>query len=416
MLFVTVAINYFDRSNLSVAAQGIARDLALDPVHLGLIFSGFGWAYACCQIPGGWLVDRIGPRILCAAACALWSLATLMQGFAGSFLILFGLRLMLGVFEAPSFPICNTLATAWYPENERAGVIGFYTSGQYVGLAFLTPLLVLAQEHLGWRSIFAVTGGIGLLWSALWIVIYRDPWNNRRLSENERDHIRNGGGWVDPPSGANRSLRWNTADLRFALTQRKLWGIYIGQFALNAIPWFFLTWFPTYLETSRHLDLARTGWLSALPFLAAFFGVLSGGLVSDLLTRRGASPSLARKAPIIAGMLLSTSVVGANFVTDPHWVVFFLTLAFFGNGFASITWVLVSLLAPKRLIGFTGGIFNFFGNLASVAVPLVIGVIVKYVGFAPALAFVSTVALVGALSYLFLVGPVERIASPETAK
>ena len=413
MLFVTVAINYLDRSNVSVAAPGIGRELGLDPVHLGLVFSGFGWAYAFCQIPGGWLVDRIGPRTLCAAACGLWSLATLVQGVAGSFLALFGLRLLLGVFEAPSFPICNKLATCWFPESERAGVIGFYTSGQYVGLAFLTPLLVMAQGRFGWRSVFILTGGIGLVWSAAWLLMYRDPWRSSRLSNGEREHIRRGGGWVEPVGGAAPSLRWNTADLRFALTQRKLWGIYLGQFALNAIPWFFLTWFPTYLVSSRHLDLARTGFLAAIPFLAAFLGVLSGGVFSDFLARRGVSPTVARKAPIIAGMLLSTSVVGANFVSDPRWVVFFLALAFFGNGFASITWVLVSLLAPKRLIGLTGGIFNFFGNLASVAVPLVIGVIVKFGGFAPALAFVSAVAFCGALSYLVLVGPVERIASPQ---
>jgi gluconokinase len=110
-------------------------------------------------------------------------------------------------------------------------------------------------------------------------------------------------------------------------------------------------------------------------------------------------------------MLLSTSVVGANFVTQQRWVVFFFTFAFFCNGFASITWILVSLLAPRRLIGLTGGVFNFFGNLASALVPLAIGVIVKYGGFAPALAFIAAVALGGVFSYLFLVGKVQRIPS-----
>jgi ACS family D-galactonate transporter-like MFS transporter len=121
------------------------------------------------------------------------------------------------------------------------------------------------------------------------------------------------------------------------------------------------------------------------------------------------SPTVARKAPVIAGMLLSTCVVGANFVDKPGWVVFFLAVAFFGNGFASITWVLVSLMAPKRLLGLTGGVFNFFGNLAAMLVPLVIGLIVKYGGFAWALAFVSILTLGGALSYILLVGRVERI-------
>jgi len=408
MLFVTVAINYLDRSNLSVAATGLSRDLQLDPVRLGLIFSGFGWTYALFQIPGGWLVDRIGPRTMYASACGLWSLATLAQGFAGTFLVLLGLRLLLGMFEAPAFPICNRLVTAWFPEGERAGAIGFYTAGQYAGLAFFTPLLVIAQAHFGWRSVFLLTGVLGLAWAAFWYGAYRDPARSRRLSAGERDFIRAGGGWVDGQPDSGR-FALNPADLRFVLTQRRLWGIYLGQFALNAVPWFFVTWFPTYLVTYRHFNFIQEGFYSSLPFLAAICGVITSGLSSDFLARRGVSPSVARKAPVIAGMLLSTCVIGANFVSDPRWVVFFLAVSFFGNGFASITWVLVSLMAPRRLFGLTGGVFNFFGNLAAMFVPLMIGLIVKNGHFAPALAFVSALTLGGALSYIFLVGRVERI-------
>ncbi|HMD59967.1 MAG TPA: MFS transporter, partial [Opitutaceae bacterium] len=359
---------------------------------------------------GGWLVDRIGPRTMYACACGLWSLATLAQGFCATFLALLGLRLLLGVFEAPAFPICNRLVTAWFPENERAGAIGFYTAGQYAGLAFLTPLLVIAQRHLGWRSVFLLTGAVGLAWAAFWYLVYRDPADCRRLSAAERDHIRAGGGWVDGQPPRARRFALDPSDLRFVLTQRRLWGMYLGQFALNAVPWFFLTWFPTYLVTYRHFDFIREGIFTSLPFLAAVCGVVSGGLFSDLLVRRGVSASVARKAPVIAGMILSASVVGANYVSDPRAVMLFLTVAFFGNGFASITWVLVSLMAPRRLLGLTGGVFNFIGNLAAMIVPLVIGIIVKYGGFAPALAFVAALTLGGALSYILLVGRVERIA------
>jgi ACS family D-galactonate transporter-like MFS transporter len=413
MLFVTVAINYLDRSNLSVASIGIARDLRLDPIHLGMIFSAFGWTYAFFQIPGGWLVDRIGARPMYAAACGLWSLATLAQGFAHTFLALVGLRLLLGLFEAPAFPVCNKLATSWFPENERAAAIGFYTAGQYAGLAFLTFVLVRAQARFGWHSVFFVTGGIGLGWSAFWYLAYRDPASNRRLSAAEREHIRKGGGWIDREQEVGRPFAISSSDLRFVLTKRKLWGIYLGQFALNAVPWFFITWFPTYLVTYRHFDFIGRGFFSSLPYAGAFLGVISGGLLSDHLVRRGVPSSFARKAPIIGGMLLSTFVVGANFVDDPKWVMFFMAISFFGNGFASITWVLVSLMAPKRLLGLTGGVFNFCGNLSAMTVPFVIGVIVKYGGFPPAMAFISAMALGGALSYILLVGKVERI--PEGA-
>jgi MFS transporter, ACS family, D-galactonate transporter len=409
MLFVTVAINYLDRSNLSVASIELAKDLKLDPVHLGIIFSAFGWTYALFQIPGGWLVDRVGARPMYAAVCGLWSLATMAQGFAHTFLILLGLRLLLGLFEAPSFPICNKLATSWFPENERAAAIGFYTAGQYAGLAFLTFVLVRAQARLGWHYVFFITGAIGLAWSAFWYAFYRDPRLSSRLSAGERDHIQAGGGWVDGNPDASRSFVVRPGDLRHVLTKRKLWGIYIGQFALNAVPWFFITWFPTYLVTYRHFDFIGKGYASSLPFAAAVCGVIAGGLLSDFLARRGVSASVARKGPVIAGMLLSTCVIGANYVDDPGWVIFFLAVAFFGNGFASITWVLVSLMAPRRVLGLTGGVFNFCGNLGGTITPFVIGVIVKYGGFDAALAFISAMALGGALSYLFLVGKVERV-------
>jgi ACS family D-galactonate transporter-like MFS transporter len=321
-----------------------------------------------------------------------------------------GLRFLLGMFEAPAFPICNKLATSWFPDNERAAAIGFYTAGQYAGLAFLTFVLVRAQARFGWHSVFFITGSLGLAWALFWYLFYRDPAQSRGLSAAEREHIRVGGGWVGEQPRAGRTFAINAADLRLVLTKRKLWGIYIGQFALNAVPWFFITWFPTYLVTYRHFDFIREGIFSSLPFIGAFIGVIAGGLLSDYLARRGVSASVARKGPVIAGMLLSTCVVGANFVNDPKWVMFFLAAAFFGNGFASITWVLVSLMAPKRLLGLTGGVFNFCGNLAAMIVPLVIGFIVKYGGFALAMAFISIMTLGGALSYILLVGKVERVA------
>lgn len=409
MLFVTVAINYLDRSNLSVASIELAKDLKLDPVHLGIIFSAFGWTYALFQIPGGWLVDRVGARPMYAAVCGLWSLATMAQGFAHTFLILLGLRLLLGLFEAPSFPICSKLATSWFPENERAAAIGFYTAGQYAGLAFLTFVLFRAQALLGWHYVFFITGAIGLVWAAFWYAFYRDPRHSARLTAEERDHIAVGGGWVDGNHGAGRSFSISPGDLRHVLTKRKLWGIYIGQFALNAVAWFFITWFPTYLVTYRHFAFIGKGYASSVPFVAAVVGVIAGGLLSDHLARRGLSPSVARKGPIIGGLLLSTCVIGANYVDKPGWVIFFLAVAFFGNAFASITWVLVSLMAPRRLLGLTGGVFNFCGNLGGSVTTLAIGVIVKYGGFAYAMAFISAMALVGAISYIFLVGKVERV-------
>jgi ACS family D-galactonate transporter-like MFS transporter len=411
MLFITVVINYLDRSNLSVAAPDLGRELGLDSVRKGLLFSAFGWAYAGFQIPGGWLVDRFRPRSLFAAICGLWSLATLCQGLAGTFLCLFGLRLLVGLFEAPSYPLCNRLVTTWFPERERAGAIGFYTAGQYVGLAFLTPVLALTEKQFGWQSVFLLAGAGGLTWAAIWWWRYRSPEESRRINGLEIEYIRAGGGLAgaDPGSTPATPEKFRWRDLQLILSRRKLWGIYIGQAAVNSTLWFFLTWFPSYLVDYRHLDFIRAGFLGSLPYLAAFCGILSSGWLSDHLLRRGVSLSTARKAPIVIGLLLCTSIVGANYTQHPALIILFLTLAGFGNGFSSIAWVLVSSLAPKRLLGMTGGVFNFFGNLSSILVPLVIGFLVSGHNFAPALVFVAGLALMGALSYIFVVGRIERI-------
>jgi ACS family D-galactonate transporter-like MFS transporter len=410
MLFITVVINYLDRSNLSIAAPALKDEFGLDTVHEGLILSAFGWTYAAMQIPGGWLVDRVSPRVLYAAALILWSAATFFMGCAGSFVILFVLRLAVGALEAPAYPINNRVVTTWFPEKERATAIGFYTSGQFVGLAFLTPVLAWLQHHYGWHMVFVSTGLLGIVWGVLWYLIYREPRQFKGANAAELELIQKGGGVIDLDRNVKAKkapFDWN--DLALVMTKRKLWGVYLGQFCLTSTLWFFLTWFPTYLVKYRGMDFIKSGFLASVPFLAAFVGVLCSGVLSDFLIRRGATVGLARKLPIILGLLISTSMIGANFTDSTPWVIFFLAVAFFGNGLASITWSLVSTLAPVRLLGLTGGVFNFVGNLSSICTPIVIGFLVSKDSFAPAIVYVSSLALLGALSYILLVGKVERI-------
>lgn len=402
-------INYLDRSNLSIAAPHLAQDLNIDPVHMGLILSAFGWTYAAMQIPGGWLVDKVSPRVLYPIAIALWSLATIGLGFVGSFIGLVILRLAVGALEAPAYPINNRVVTTWFPEGERATAIGFYTSGQFVGLAFLTPVLIYLQQTFGWHMVFVVTGGIGIVWAAIWYLIYREPKDFKGANAAEVALIEQGGGLIDleKKNQSRAAFRW--ADLWAVLNKRKLWGIYIGQFCLNSTLWFFLTWFPTYLVKYRGMDFIKAGFLASVPFLAAFLGVICSGLLSDWLVRRGVSLGMARKLPIISGLLISTCIIGANFVDTPALIIACMAIAFFGNGLASITWSMVSALAPARLLGLTGGMFNFIGNLASISVPIVVGLLVDGNNFAPAITYIGITALVGALSYGLVVGKVERL-------
>ncbi|MEO5889063.1 MAG: MFS transporter [Ferruginibacter sp.] len=411
-VFVNVVINYMDRSNMSVAASFISDEFQLSSVQLGLIFSAFSWTYAALQIPGGIMADRFGPRILYTFTLITWSVVTVLQGFAKGFGALFGLRMAIGIFEAPSYPINNRIVTTWFPENERASAIAMYTSGQYLGLAFLAPVLTALEDYAGWKGLFIITGLIGIVWGITWYFIYRDPSELGRANRAELDLIVKGGGLINKKNPEEKTVAANKfqwSDLKEVFIHRKLWGIYIGQFAIGGTLWFFITWFPIYLVKYRGLNFLKSGFLTAAPFLAAFAGILLSGFLSDYMVRKKVSLDIARKIPVITGLLLSMSIVGANYVESPALIILFMCLSFFGNGLASITWVFVSTLAPKHLVGLTGGVFNCIGNLSGIVVPIAIGFLARGGHFAPALIFVACMGMAGALSYIFLVGKVERI-------
>jgi ACS family D-galactonate transporter-like MFS transporter len=410
MLFVSVVITYLDRSNISITAPAMGKELGFDNVQMGWILSGFGWTYAFCQIPGGWLVDHIRPRYFYPAILILWSIATAFLGVIGSFVALFALRLLIGALEAPSYMINNQVVTSWFPDRERAGAIGFYVSGQFIGLAFLQPLLLWLVVTDGWRAVFFTTGIGGALWGLVWLACYRSPRESRRVNAAELELIQTGGGLVDLGSAsADKKAKFSWADMGTVFKYRKLWGVYIGQFAVTSCQWFFLTWFPKYLVDFRHLSIIKSGIYVSLPFIAAFIGTQLAGFASDRMLRNGRSLGTARKLPIILGLLLSSSIVGANFVDAPELVIAFMCLAFFGNGMASIGWSLISHVAPRRLIGLTGGTFNFISNLSGISTPLIIGYIAQNGNFAPGLTYIATVAVIGALAYILMIGKLERV-------
>jgi len=290
LLFVSVTINYLDRSNLSITAPLMRESLGLDTAQMGYVLSAFGWTYAFLQIPGGWLVDRVAPRVLFAVLIVAWSIATILLGFTAGVAGLMAMRMLVGALEAPSYPINNRVVTTWFPERERATAIGFYTSGQYVGIAFLTPVLVWIQTRFGWQMVFVATGALGVVWGLVWYALYRPPHEFPGTNAAEIDQIRRGGGLVDLDRTQRQRRPFSGADLAHVLSSRKLWGVYLGQFALTSTLWFFLTWFPTYLVQARGMGFVKAGFLASLPFLAAFVGVLTSGLLSSVVRGRPRRP------------------------------------------------------------------------------------------------------------------------------
>ena len=176
---------------------------------------------------------------------------------------------------------------------------------------------------------------------------------------------------------------------------------------------FFLTWFPSYLATERHMQWINVGFAAVLPFVAATVGVISGGVISDFLLRKTGSANIGRKLPVIAGLLLAASIVSANFLHSDSLVILVMSLAFFGQGLCNLGWTLITDVAPKPLIGLTAGIFNLCANCAGIVTPMLVGVVVKMTGsFAWGLAYIALMAVGGVFSYLFLLGDVRRMEAP----
>ena len=175
LLFVTVVVTYLDRSNLSIAAPNIAKAFGLHSVQLGMMFSAYGWTYTPLQIPGGWLVDRVHPRVLYPLTIFFWSIATFCLGLSAGLVMLIILRMAVGLFEVPGFLMNNRIVTTWFGERERASCIAVYTSAEFVGLAFLTPVLAWFKVAFGWPAVFFFTGALGLVWAFVFWRLYRDP-------------------------------------------------------------------------------------------------------------------------------------------------------------------------------------------------------------------------------------------------
>jgi ACS family glucarate transporter-like MFS transporter len=418
MLFLVTTVNYADRATLSIAGPALSKELHLDPIALGYIFSAFGWSYVVAQVPGGWLLDRFGSRWVYAFSIMIWSLFTLMQGWVGFFGgaaavgVLFTLRLMVGFAEAPSFPANARIVAAWFPGNERGTASAFFNSGQYFATVIFAPLMGWIAHDFGWRYVFFVMGGLGVLVGLVWIKTMYGPKEHPAINEAEFDYISQGGALVDMDAPKNAKAdsgpKWD--HVRQLLSNRMMLGVYLGQFCINTLTYFFLTWFPVYLVKERGLSILQAGFVASLPALCGFFGGVLGGVISDYILQKTGSLTAARKIPIVGGMLLSMAIIGCNYVDGQALVVGFMALAFFGKGIGALGWAVVSDTSPKEAGGVTGGLFNMFGNLSSITTPIIIGYILAGTGsFNGALVFVGLNALVAAFAYLFIVGEIKRV-------
>ncbi|GJE59166.1 MFS transporter [Methylobacterium trifolii] len=419
MLFAVTVLNYADRAIISIAGVPIAQEFSIDAVSMGYILSAFSWSYVASQLPGGWLLDRYGSKWVYAASIFFWSLFTFVQGWAGflgagsAVTVFFLMRMLVGLAESPSFPGNARIVAAWFPSTERGKASAVFNAAQYFAPVLFAPLTAWVTHAFGWRYAFFGMGTIGIVMALLWVRLMHDPKDHPRVSAEELDEIAKGGALVQvggpaPAAATGQDATWSV--VKQLLGNRMLLGIYVAQHCINVMTYFFLTWFPIYLVKQRGLSVLQAGFVASLPALCGFIGGILGGVISDAILRRTGSLNLARKLPIIVGMLLSMIIVACNYVDSQALVIGFMAAAFFGKGLGALGWAVVSDTSPRQAAGLSGGLFNMFGNTAGITTPIIIGYLVQASGsFDTALVFVGLNALVAMGAYLFIVGDIRRV-------
>ncbi|MEM5366426.1 MFS transporter [Paraburkholderia azotifigens] len=393
-------INYMDRASLSIAAPGMIQDLGLTRTQIGLLGTVFAWTYAVMQLPAGWIIDRFGAKKAYAIGMIWWSVATWLTGVVGSISGLIVMRVLLAVGEAPCWPTSAKITAAWFPGKERGFATGVWDSSSKWGPALAPAVLVALMIAFGWRSLFHVTGAVGIAFAILFLFLYRNPAQSKRLSREEFAYIEAGGGGHEH-SLATSSIKW-----RSLFGHRSVWGMILGYFCAIWLWNLFLVFLPLYLLDRFHISLAQLGVYASIPWFGGALGEILAGWIATKLVDRGVASSMGAKRVIIVCCSLGAAVcaIALPFTQSIEMTIVLMTV---GLAFIAATignaWALAADIAPSSMVASVSAIQNFGGYFGGAFSPVAAGFIVDRTG-SYSLAFVIGGAIAGcaAVFYWFM--------------
>jgi MFS family permease len=400
LMFLLASINYIDRSALSVAAGPLAQEFHLDPVQMGYLFSSFLWLYVICLVPMGWIVDRFGAGLVNAVGISVWSGATVLTGLASNFGTLLATRVLMGAGEATTYPAAGQVVRQWVPARERAFFTTVFNSGAYFGPAVGSLTLAALIGYAGWRSAFYVCGAIGFVWLAAWLAWFRKPAEAAWLDADERAMLLRESPPTHPEAAEPASL-----GIVQLLRSPSMIGLMITQGCGVYTQYLFLTWLPTYLQAERGISMAKSGWLTALPYFGAVVVTVLLGRFSDARL----SPETVRsggRRRMVAGMMLVASVILLSpFVADVYLILLLIMVAL--SGVATTIGLNIALLSDLLRsdadAGRATGLLILGGNVFGILAPIVTGYVVQATGkYDDAFVLAGALLLCGALSALLL--------------
>jgi len=410
LLGIGVLVNFFDRVNISVAYDALRTNWGISAVTFGYLASSYNWTYAALQIPVGIMLDRWGVRRIGRVATFLWSVASFASGLATGLYSFFAARLLLGVGEAPTFPANAKAVGYWFPERERSFATSINDAAAKFASAIGVPILGLLLIGFGWRWSFIFTGFVSFLYFLLFWRVYRNPSDDERLSPAERELMAEG----NAQSESAPARHAHGAPLLYLLQQPQVIGATIGFAAYNYVFYLVLTWLPSYLSMSLHVDLFHSALDTSIPWLVATFTDLAiGGWMVDALVRRGARPWLVRQSVLVGGLAFGAALYGASFAHTAAHALVWISIAMAGLGaMAPVGWSVPSFIAPRESVGRVGGIMNFATQIAAISAPVVTGYFARAHNFAGAFAVAAIVLAVGIAGYILGLGKLRVIPEP----
>jgi len=394
--FALSFITYIDRAAIGQGAPSISKDLGLSPVQMGYVFAAFGLAYSLFEIPSGWLGDWIGPRKVLLRIVLWWSFFTAATGWAWNYGSLLATRLLFGVGEAGCFPNLAKCFSTWLPRHERLRAEGFKAASARWGGAVTPMLFVWLQQRLGWRVVFQVFAGIGVVWAVVFYWWYRDDPRDRS-GVNEAELALLGAG---TKLHGHRDVPWGSF-----LSAPSAWLLWLNWFCYSYGFYFYLTWLPTYLQQARHLDLKRSAALAGLPLLSAGLGSVFSGFLCAWLLRMNRRVAVVRRTMATTGFVLAgILLLVVTRLEKPGWIVACLALSSFAAEFTGpISWTTCMDLGG-RYVGSLAGAMNTLGQLGGTVAPALIGYILKWTNYNWTATFYVSAAVYGCgiLCWIFL--------------
>jgi MFS transporter, ACS family, hexuronate transporter len=395
LLFAAMVINYVDRQTIGLLKANLSGQFHWKEQDYADLVFYFQLAYAVAYLGWGKIMDKIGARWGFGVAFLIWQIAHIAHAGARGFTGFMVARMGLGIGEAGGFPGGIKAVAEWFPKKERAFATGLFNAGTNIG-AIVTPLVVPGVVlAFGWQMAFIVTGVAGLIWLPIWLLVYRRPREQKRLSAAELAHIE------QDPADPVETIGWARL-----LTKRETWAFALGKFLIDPIWWMFLFWLPDFLGKTYHLDLKTFGPPLIAIYLMSDVGSVAGGWMSSTLMKNGASINKARKLTMLVCALLAVPVMFAANASNVWLAVLIIGVATAAHqGFSANLYTLPSDVFPRGAVGSVVGIGGMLGAFGGMVFSKYIGKVLDSIGTYTPIFLVAGSAYLTALLVIHLLSP-----------